>query len=111
MNRVLTTLLLTGGLLLVSAVAFASEGAAGAGGGSNWAYALAAGLGMCIAAFGCGMAQGKLAAAALEGIARNPGAQDKIFTPLLLSLAFPESLVLFTFVICFMIQSNIVKGM
>jgi len=50
-----------------------------------------------IAAFGCGLGQGKIGSAALEGIARNPGAAKSMFTPLILSLAFVETLVLFTF--------------
>jgi F-type H+-transporting ATPase subunit c len=58
---------------------------------------IAAAFGMGIAAFGCGLGQGKIGAAALEGIARNPGAAGNIFTPMLLSLAFVETLVLFTF--------------
>jgi F-type H+-transporting ATPase subunit c len=58
---------------------------------------IAAAFGMGIAAFGCGLGQGKIGAAALEGIARNPGAAGSIFTPMLLSLAFVETLVLFTF--------------
>lgn len=58
---------------------------------------IAAAFGMGIAAFGCGLAQGRIGAAALEGIARNPSAAGSIFTPMLLSLAFVETLVLFTF--------------
>ena len=61
-------------------------------------YAIAMGLGMGLAAFGGGMGQGRAAAAALEGIARNPNASDKVFTPMLLGLAFVESLVIFVFV-------------
>jgi F-type H+-transporting ATPase subunit c len=76
--------------------AFAQEGAGSAGGG-HAALWIAAAFGMGIAAFGCGLAQGKIGAAALEGIARNPGAAKNIFTPMLLSLAFVETLVLFTF--------------
>lgn len=76
--------------------AFAQEGAGSASGG-HAALWIAAAFGMGIAAFGCGLAQGKIGAAALEGIARNPGAAKNIFTPMLLSLAFVETLVLFTF--------------
>jgi F-type H+-transporting ATPase subunit c len=64
---------------------------------SHAALWIAAAFGMGIAAFGCGLGQGKIGAAALEGIARNPGAANSIFTPMLLSLAFVETLVLFTF--------------
>ena len=65
--------------------------------GPDWkgaAMAIALGL----AAIGGALGQGKAISAALEGIARNPSAQDKIFTPMILGLAFIESLVIFTLV-------------
>jgi F-type H+-transporting ATPase subunit c len=64
-------------------------------------------LGLGIAALGGGLGQGRAAAAALEGIGRNPEASGKIFLPWILSLVFIESLVLFTFAICFMLQGKI----
>jgi F-type H+-transporting ATPase subunit c len=84
-------------LLLVLAPAVFAQEAPAAGGGSNAALFISAAFGMGIAAFGCGLGQGKIGAAALEGIARNPGAAGAIFTPMLLGLAFVETLVLFTF--------------
>jgi F-type H+-transporting ATPase subunit c len=42
--------------------------------------ALAAGFGVAIAALGCGLGQGRIGAAACEGIARNPGAADGVRT-------------------------------
>jgi F-type H+-transporting ATPase subunit c len=91
---VLSTLMMT----LGTSVAMAAEGAAGDGG----PYAgLAAALAISIAAFGGALAQGKTAAAALEGIARNPAAQPKIFVPMIIGLALIESLVLYAFVIAF----------
>ncbi len=54
-----------------------------------------------IAATGGALAQGKAISAALDGIARNPSAQDKIFTPMILGLAFIESLVIFTLLLQF----------
>ena len=48
---------------------------------------------------GAAAASGKAAAAALEGIARNPGAQQKIFVPMILALALIESLVILAFVV------------
>jgi F-type H+-transporting ATPase subunit c len=68
---------------------------------------LAAGLGMAIAAFGGALGQGRAAAAALEGIARNPGASDKLFTPMILGLALIESLVIYSLVISFMILGKV----
>jgi F-type H+-transporting ATPase subunit c len=90
---------------LVPAIAAAAPaaGAAQQSGAHDGTYAIAMGVGMGIAALGCGMGQGKAAAAALEGICRNPNSADKVFTPMLLGLAFIESLVIFTFVIAFMI--------
>lgn len=62
---------------------------------------LACGFGIAIAAFGGAISQGKAASAALEGIARNPGASDKLFVPLILSLALIESLVIYALIISF----------
>jgi F-type H+-transporting ATPase subunit c len=87
----------------IAAAAPAAAGAAQQSGPNDGIYAIAMGLGMGIAALGCGMGQGKAAGAALEGICRNPNSADKVFTPMLLGLAFIESLVIFTFVIAFMI--------
>jgi F-type H+-transporting ATPase subunit c len=65
--------------------------------------ALAAGFGVAIAAFGCGLGQGRIAAAACEGIARNPGATDGVRGAMILGLVFVETLTLFTFAIGFLL--------
>jgi F-type H+-transporting ATPase subunit c len=65
--------------------------------------ALAAGLGIAIAAFGGALGQARAAAAALEGIARNPSAYQRVFTPMILSLALIESLVIYALVISFLL--------
>lgn len=64
---------------------------------------LAAGFGIAVAAFGGALGQGRAAAAALEGIARNPNASDKLFTPMILGLALIESLVIYALVIAIML--------
>ena len=69
--------------------------------------ALAAGLGLGLAAFGGAMAQGRAASAALDGIARNPGAADKLFTPMILGLALIESLVIYSLLISFLLFGKI----
>jgi F-type H+-transporting ATPase subunit c len=61
--------------------------------------ALAAGFGVAIAAFGGGLGQGRIAAAACEGIARNPGAAGGVRAAMILGLVFVETLTLFTFVL------------
>ncbi|HYL86155.1 MAG TPA: ATP synthase F0 subunit C [Candidatus Angelobacter sp.] len=74
--------------------AFAQDQAAA--GNSKAISGLAVGFGMAIAAFGCGLAQGRIASAACEGMARNPGAAGAIRAAMILGLVFVETLVLFT---------------
>lgn len=105
-NRIATLATFTAAFL-VPALAFAAPAAGGATSGPNDSiYAIAMAFGIAIAAAGGGLGQGKAAAAALEGICRNPGSADKVFTPLLLSLAFIESLVIFTLVVALMIYGK-----
>ncbi|HEY0702586.1 MAG TPA: ATP synthase F0 subunit C [Candidatus Acidoferrales bacterium] len=63
---------------------------------------IAAGFSIAIAAAFCGLGQGRVAAAACEGIARNPGAAAAIRTAMILGLVFIETLVLFTFAIIYL---------
>lgn len=84
---------------LGATAAMAQEGAAAAGGDQY--RSLGAALAIGLAAFGGALGQGKTATAALEGIARNPAAQGKIFVPMIIGLALIESLVLYAFVIAF----------
>lgn len=65
------------------------------------------GLTMGLAVLGGGLGQGNGVKAALEGISRNPQASGKITTPMILGLAFIESLVIFAFVIAFQLQGKI----
>jgi F-type H+-transporting ATPase subunit c len=44
---------------------------------------------------------------ALEGIARNPSASGKIFTPMIIGLALIESLVIYALVIAFSLAGKI----
>ncbi|MBI3018868.1 MAG: ATP synthase F0 subunit C [Deltaproteobacteria bacterium] len=94
---------------LFAAMAFAQEhGAAGTTDSSvKAALALAAGFGIALASFGGALGQGRAAASALEGIARNPGASDKIFVPMIIGLALIESLVIYALVIAFMLAGKI----
>ena len=61
--------------------------------------ALAAGLGLGIAAFGGALGQGRAIATALDSIGRNPGASGKITTPMIIGLAMVESLVIYSLVV------------
>ncbi len=85
--------------LFVASSAFAQDVAASNENDVAMFKAIAAGLAIGIAAFGGALGQGRAAAAALEGIARNPNAADKLQTPLLLSLALIESLVIYALLI------------
>jgi len=59
------------------------------------ALALVVGLGLPLAAAFGALAQGRAAAAAVEGIARQPEAAGEIRGALILSLALIESLVIY----------------
>lgn len=105
-------LMLSSGLMvmLMSSMAFAQEASeavqtaqAGAGG---W-IAIGAGLAIGLAAFGGALGQGRAAGSALDGIARNPGSSDKVFTPYILGLALIESLVIYALIIAFLLQGKI----
>ena len=100
----ITTLLFANSALAEEAVAAATTAASNSS--SAGLIALGAGLAIGIAALGGALGQAKTAASALEGIARNPAAQDKIFTPMIIGLALIESLVIYAFVIAFFLQGK-----
>jgi len=112
-NRIAKFILMLGAGIVVmgiSAVAFAQDvplevqvANASAGG---W-IGLGAGLGIGLAAFGGALGQGRASAAALDGIARNPGSRDKVFTPMILGLALIESLVIYALIISFVLLGKI----
>ncbi|MFO0681330.1 MAG: ATP synthase F0 subunit C [Sandaracinus sp.] len=96
-----TTFLVT---LAVASTAFAQDVDAAEWSARGWG-ALAAGLGLGIAAFGGAIGQSRAAAAALDGIARNPNASDKIFQPMIIGLALIESLVIYALIISYLLQA------
>jgi F-type H+-transporting ATPase subunit c len=85
-------------VLAIPSIALAAE--APAAGSLNAPFGfIAAGVGLGIAAGLCGLGQGRAAGAAVDAMARQPGVQNRIFTAMLLGLAFIESLALYMFVI------------
>ena len=101
MRRLLTFL---GGLFISltgSGVALAAAEGAAAGGDSQVKVAVA------IAGFGAALGQGRVGAAAMESIGRNPNAADKLFLPLVLTLALLEALALYGFVIAIILTGRI----
>lgn len=81
-------------VMILAPAVMAQESAPTSGGKALGALAVAIGMGA--AAFGCGLGQGRIASAACEGMARNPGAAGPIRAAMILGLVFVETLVLFT---------------
>ncbi len=110
MRRILSSVTVGALVLFFSGVAMAAgEAAAATPGDSSTkaALAIAAGLAIAIGAFGAALGQGRMAAAAMESIGRNPNAADRIQLPMILGLAFIEALALYAFVIAFFLQGKI----
>lgn len=68
---------------------------------------LALGFGLPVAVIGAALGQGKAAAAALEGVARQPDAAGDIRSLLIVSLALIESLVIYALLIFFMLYTKL----
>ncbi len=66
--------------------------------------ALAAALSIGLGAVGGALGMGRLVASALDGMARNPNVQGRLFNVMILGLAFVESLVIYALIIAFMIK-------
>jgi len=96
-------------LLASPLMAMAQEAAAGGAGSPLRAglIALAANLGIGLAAFGSAIGQGRMVASAMESIGRNPNSAGQIFTPMIIGLAFIEALTLYALVIAFFLQAKI----
>jgi F-type H+-transporting ATPase subunit c len=67
---------------------------------------LGAGLGAGLALIGGGLGIGRLAANAMDGIARQPQAAGTIQTAMLIAAGLIEGVTLFALVICFMLQGK-----
>ncbi len=90
---------------LAASVAFAAEEPLGQE--AKKFIGLACGLAIAIAALGGGLGQGIAISKGLEGIARNPEAQPKIFIPMIVGLALIESLVIYALVISIMLYAKL----
>lgn len=71
------------------------------------ALALVIGFGLPVAVIGASLGQGKAAASAMEGIARQPEAAGKIQTAMIIGLALIESLVIYALVIAFLLLGKL----
>jgi F-type H+-transporting ATPase subunit c len=95
-------------VLVLAPGAFAQTGAEAAKAPINpTTLVIAVGFGVAVAAFGGGLGQGRIAAAACEGIARNPGAAGGVRAAMILGLVFVETLTLFTFALGFLLYSKL----
>lgn len=100
MKKFATLVLVALAICLLAPAAYA-QGGEPAKPATNW-VAISASFGMALAAAGCGIAQSRVASAACEGMARNPGASDAIRLAMILGLVFIETLVLFTLAIVYL---------
>lgn len=91
---------------IASVFAEEAAGAAVAGKGDilRW-LALGAPIGLGLAAMGCGLGQGRMAAQAMAGIARNPTAAKDMFVPMILGLAFIEALAIYALIFVFIFKA------
>jgi len=104
MKRAAAVLLALVVVMLITPAAFAQGAAEAAKPPINpTTIVLAIGFGVAVAAFGGGLGQGRIAAAACEGIARNPGAAGGVRAAMILGLVFVETLTLFTFALGFLL--------
>jgi F-type H+-transporting ATPase subunit c len=100
MKKAVMILSMLATVVLLAPAAFAQETTTASSSGRG-ILAIAAAFGMAIAAFGGALGQGRVASAACEGIARNPGAAGNIRTTMILGLVFIETLALFTLAIIY----------
>ena len=105
MKKIVAILLLAFTLTLLASVAFAAAAApaATAPDAAKLSFygtvAIGCAIGMGIAALGTGIGMGMGIGRAVEGIARNPEAQPKIMTTMIVGLALIESLAIYTLVV------------
>lgn len=65
---------------------------------------IASAVAIGIGALGPGLALGFIGAKAMEALGRNPEASEKIFVPLILSLAFTEAIGIYALVVALIIK-------
>jgi len=101
MRKTLMLILAALAMMMFAIPAFAQPATEAAGASASGYKYIAAGIGFAIAVFGGAIGQSRVAAAACEGAARNPGASGKIQVMMILGLALIESLVLFALLVVF----------
>jgi F-type H+-transporting ATPase subunit c len=90
------SLIALGALLVMGTPAFAADSGASA----FYGNALGAGIGAAITILGAGIGMGKIGAAALESMARQPETAGRIQTAMLIIAALLEGVTFFSLIIC-----------
>lgn len=98
-SKILTASMVFTAVLLMSATAFAAGGEEALSVAKAYAAAITIGLAAAAGAIGMALAITK----AVEGIARQPEAEDKIRTTLMLGLVFIETAIIYALVIAIII--------
>jgi F-type H+-transporting ATPase subunit c len=70
------------------------------GNGTFYGTAMGVGLGAAVTMIGAGWGFGRIGAAALESMARQPEVQGRIFTTMLLIAALLEGATFFSLIVC-----------
>jgi F-type H+-transporting ATPase subunit c len=65
---------------------------------------LASAIAIAIGAIGPALGLGMIGSKAMEALGRNPEASDRIFVPLILSLAFTEAIGIYALVVALIIK-------
>lgn len=109
MKKLILSVLATASACLYSGLAMAGEAsvAGQTDAAARAAIAVSAGLAIGLAAFGAALGLGRVGAAAMESIGRNPNSADRLFLPLVLGLALVEAVALYGFVIAILLQGKI----
>ena len=92
-------------VLAAPALAMAADPAVGPVVGTDGGVTIGTGLaviGAGLAVMGAGRGIGQIGGSALEGIARQPEASGKIFTPMIVAAALIEGAALFAVVVAFL---------
>lgn len=92
--------------MLAPTFAFA-QAAGGSAIGDKGLMSLGVGILVGLCALGGTLGQGRVGAAAMEGLARNPQARSAMFVPMIIGLVFIESLFIVTWVLGIMLNGKI----
>lgn len=99
LKKIFTAVMIIGAMFLLTVPAFAAEEAAAAAGNVIGDKALAAAITVGLAAAAGAIGMGMAIAKSAEAISRQPEAENKIRTTLMLGLVFVETAIIYALVI------------